>query len=305
MFFKSYYFRIMKRSNLYQTLLFTACITFSSYAHADADERVQSIIGGLVGGIIQAIDENTNKNIIQSSKKTTSSLQYSARVAEIQKHLKTLNIYQGAVDGLHGTGTQTAIDKWEDVAGLLDDSNISDAELQVMRDHVASNTVYQDYMEDDSENNNTLSGGSIMDKGRKIQYFEYNHQNRKTMYDWCVNYRDKTGLFNLGGSNALAVFLDKSMSSNYKKYERHYEKYIYKLGDCVDFDEAQTNAFRSKGKDEYFNSNTYMMNKSGIAGVINGAMDEEEFIDNCNSTSQIFISMVQSKLDASDIKECR
>jgi len=236
---------------------------------------------------------------------SVSSIEYSSRVAEIQGYLKELNIYKSTVDGLHGAGTQKAIDQWESVAGLLDDGMISDAEIDIMRDHIASNTVYADFMEEDVTETNKLSGSSIMDRGKNIQDYEYNHQNRKTMYDWCVNYRDKTGFFSRHGSNALAVFLDKDMSSNYKKYERHYEKYIYKLGDCVGFDKAQTNAFRSKGKDEYFNSNTYMMNRSGVSGVINGAMDEEEFVDNCNSTSKIFVSMVQNKLDASNIKECQ
>jgi peptidoglycan hydrolase-like protein with peptidoglycan-binding domain len=296
----------MKHLNLYKAILLSTCLTISS--HAYADERMQSLIGGIVGGIIQAIDENTTNSENITDNKSTISIQYSARVAEIQGYLKQLNIYKNSVDGLHGAGTQKAIDQWEDVAGLLDDGVISDAEIEVMRSDIASNTVYSEFVDTDGGDTNSsrkLAGSSIMDRGQKIQDFEYNHQNRKTMFDWCVNYRDKTGLFKRHGSNALAVFLDKEMSENYKKYERHYEKFIYKLGECVGFDKEQTNAFRSKGAVEYRNSTTYIMNQSGIAGVINGAMDEEEFVNNCNSTSQMFVSMVQNKLNTSNIKECQ
>jgi len=46
----------MKYFNLYNAVILSFCLVIASYAKAD--ERMQSLIGGIVGGIIQAIDDN-------------------------------------------------------------------------------------------------------------------------------------------------------------------------------------------------------------------------------------------------------
>lgn|GEM_PF-2917638 len=278
--------------------IFVITIFTNSISQSYADDRMPTLVS-IIGGVISAIGENSTQPSDTAEKGFL--IQYSARVEEIQRNLKSMNLYHGAIDGLNGSGTQQAIKDWRRATAITRDGDITDQELHMMGEDVISNTVYPDSFT--GKSSAKLSGGSLMTKGKVIIDHEYGHTSRSTMYGWCMDYKNKTGKFKRHGSNALSVFLDGNIESNYKKYHSHYEKYIYKTGKCMGFNKDQTDAFRSKGKDEYINSNDYIMNNSGVAGVVTGAIDEEEFVDNCNETSRIFTTT--NELDLSNIKQCR
>lgn len=108
---------------------------------ARADEEAVRMIGGVALGLLGlALDKNAEKaqteeptqNASSQKKSKTSSLQMSDEVWEHQMMLEKMGFYNGALDGLKGSGTTTAIKKWERSQGLVADGIISADEYQLL-----------------------------------------------------------------------------------------------------------------------------------------------------------------------------
>lgn len=118
--------------------IFIITIFINSISPSYADDRIPTLVS-IIGGVISAIGENATQP--SDTVETGSSIQYSARVEEIQKNLKFMNLYHGAIDGLNGSGTQRAIKDWRRATAITGDGDITEQELRMMGEDVASNMV--------------------------------------------------------------------------------------------------------------------------------------------------------------------
>lgn len=318
----------MKFQTFKLALLATACASVTLTSTVRADVEAKHIIGGIAAGLIgMALEdaqaegaENQDEVQRQTVISGGSKLQYDQRVKEMQSDLKTLGYYDGAVDGLMGKQTLSAMQQWQEDNGDKKLHTISEMEnsfhLDVLSDHAdlkreQSTQIEIDYKtllkrtgyysgkinyEYDQEtidsikkwqNDNGFAVSGRLDKNQenKIQN-QYDYVNALYVMSMAKE-KLRTCLAFDGSKHLVSYSMDGDLAENIEFGLEHLEAQIARSSECFSINENTASNIMSKSL-EYYDQSAIarkLKDETLLGHRVDGAK-AFEIVERCNNYSR-------------------
>lgn len=115
------------------------CVLVFTSSEAKANEDVINLFGNIVSEVLESqdnprvnedIDWNDSANHDAVSRDDGREAQHSSTIILVQKSLKKLGYYHGAIDGISGNGTTQAILQWQSDNGFTPDGQLSKEQIE-------------------------------------------------------------------------------------------------------------------------------------------------------------------------------
>lgn len=275
-------------------ILFFTIFCLSHPAQADDNKRDLAIgmgVGLFMMGIEalsdnaqanqnDAISKEPQQNIANDSVTSKPKLSYDNDVAKLQKSLKILEYYHGAVDGLKGKGTLSALHQWQADQGLDISDSISQTDL-LLADQQA-----------EKKNQETARNTELeLDNQELIKIYSAFYE-MEGVAEYCMDFKNS--------SHHLARIIDGDLEKNFINTRKRFLQEMKKKFECKNISDANIAVIQSKAKEHYDNSDmgelTALQKKMGAHLYIN-ENDVYSRIEGCNTLSQHYKLLYQKNKD--------
>ena len=255
---------------------------------AQADDETKRLIGGIAAGLVgMAINEMANQDEAQAKdiqwndkqKPKKSSAVSSEKTRNIQRDLKELGYYQGAVDGISGSGTQQAILKWEADNCLEDDNycrngKLDQIELDVLKDHAENERNNKIIAE---RNDQRAQERAEEEKNITLEDLYYDQARNAEQYEICKDFKDNYANFSYS--------IDKHLERNYSKYSESHDSAEKELISCRAISQKEAADIRESQQEKYDESRESKLTRIRAGYVFTEDGEDRELILRCNLLS--------------------
>ncbi|PCJ95094.1 MAG: hypothetical protein COA45_12540 [Zetaproteobacteria bacterium] len=214
-------------------------VIFISASQARANDETKRLLGGLAVEIIgMALEEHSKQSDQQEEiewndkkKQQNSSAIISEKTKDMQRDLKELGYYKGAVDGIFGSGTQQAILKFEEETCSQDDNycrngKLDQIDLDVIKTEAEQERINRKYRE------------------QNAQLAKANTEEEKIISDLIVTMEQSNDFYAVGADfisseTIYSYSVDPAFEKNYKNITKLYNKHLQRVVECRDISEEE------------------------------------------------------------------
>ena len=255
--------------------------TLFSSSNAYADDDAKHIIGGIAAGIVGlALDEMSKENEQQQTQQeniqwneqqaSKSTLQYDARVAEIQKKLKKTGYYIGKVDGLKGRETTGAIETWEQINSNAVDGEMSEAEMLILDQQIEQEFGIKSTRQQKAEK---IAQQEETKRKLFLQDLLYDQARFTEQYEICKSFKDNYVTF--------AYRINKNLEKDFKSYSQINGETAGKLAACKGMGRKEFSELREKQQEKYDNSQESQLTRIRAGHVFIEDNEDRELVLRC------------------------
>ena len=238
-------------------------VIFLGASQARANDETKRLLGGLaVGNIGMALEEHSKQSDQQEEiewndkqQQKDSSAIVSEKTKDMQRDLKELGYYRGAVDGIFGSGTREAILRYKDCS--QDDDYCLNRKL----DKIDLNVIKE--AAENERNNRKI-------REQNAQRVKANTKKEKIISDLIVTMEQSSDFYAVGSDfiNSKTIYsysVDPAFEKNYKNINKLYSKHLQRVVQCRDVSEEELNEIYIVATEKYKKSDEAKMFRMALA----------------------------------------
>ena len=280
--------------HLNRTFTFILLISIIISSPVKADDETRNLVIGLGAGLLmegievlsaESDQQETTLNNVSSTEHTVEvpELQYDQEIYDMQAGLKELGYYHGAVDGLNGEKTTTAIQSWQRDNGI--DINGGDLYLDIVQDQVENKKEKVAYEKAKKTRQKNKKKSTLDDAYYGLVVSD-------SWYSVCKEFKDS--------SHFLSSRVDNQLDDNYRKVQKRLVQEIDKVKSCNDIGATEAQETKKRAEEKFKRSvDGKIVDLALKMGphVFVSESDAYSRVEGCNVLSQRFKLLYQANKD--------